>query len=330
MGYQSAVVSPVRCDALLSYVLARCTHPTTIIICSTSGDFVERCSRGEYGEREDGSGPQRTASLLEVAVARHIRVAFVPTVAHLRGYLAAFDLAASRVPAPPKIPTPDLKINSSSGSNSGRQSVNRGDRALLVYGFVGLHRGTSEWSGQGLGASVAVLVEAGWRTGLNVLVVESGNEDAQHETVLDEKAPVLSLTARKQMQRAGYPLRSERVRVVLQRWLTFRQQLDEEDTEARSREQDESTRAGTKAVVCGNELGLQRASPDLAGGDKGARDENAKITNELQSTRPVTGDEKDVEGAGLVAPRLQRTFVRDSEDEDSALDDEPDQIDSTV
>ncbi|CAK7222463.1 hypothetical protein SBRCBS47491_004873 [Sporothrix bragantina] len=172
MGNHAVVAPPVRPAALLSYILARCAHPTTLIVCSTSPDFVQRCVHDDNNEGDDSiTESLHTASLLQVAVARHIRVAFVPTVAHLRGFLAAFDLAASRVPAPPQVLISD---SNSSSSNSFSHSVNRGDRVLVVYDFVRLHRATSEWSGQGLGASVAVLAEAGWRTGLDVLVVESG------------------------------------------------------------------------------------------------------------------------------------------------------------
>ncbi|CAK7270074.1 hypothetical protein SEPCBS57363_003917 [Sporothrix epigloea] len=330
MGYQSAVLPPVRCAALLSFVLARCTYPTTLVICSASSDFVRRCVYDEFEERDGSSGPLHTASLLEVAVARHIRVVFVPTVAHLRGFLAAFDLATSRVPAPPEVPVLD--------STSESYSVNRGDRVLVVYDFVRLHRCTSEWSGQGLGASVAVLVEAGWRTGLDVLVVESGDpvegetaeRDTEQETVLNEKAPILSSAARKQMQRAGYPLRSGRVREVLERWLTLRQQLygeDGQDVKVRPKNQEENIRADAMAGACGNE----HISHDQPDGVEEARDKTAKSMEGAEETRLVTDDEEESDGVEIIETRPRRTFVKDSDEEDDGpLDSEANQEDSTI
>ncbi|CAK7211757.1 hypothetical protein SCUCBS95973_001227 [Sporothrix curviconia] len=196
MGNHAVVETPVRPAALLSFILARCTHPTTLIVCSSSADFVQRCAHDDYYDGDGCTEPLHTASLLQVAVARHVRVAFVPTVAHLRSFLAAFNLAASRMPPPPVVVSSGS--NSSNDNDPERLSVSRGDRALVVYDFVRLHKGTSEWSGQGLGASTAVLAEAGWRTGLDVLVVESGapvtgeTPDAKQETVLDTRAPVLT------------------------------------------------------------------------------------------------------------------------------------------
>jgi hypothetical protein len=43
---------------------------------------------------------------------------------------------------------------------------------LAVYGLVKLHEETSEWSAQGLSCTVATLVEAGWRAGARVVLIE--------------------------------------------------------------------------------------------------------------------------------------------------------------
>jgi hypothetical protein len=50
---------------------------------------------------------------------------------------------------------------------------------LAVYGLVKLHKETSEWSAQGLGYTTATLVEAGWRAGARVVLIEdTGAGDA--------------------------------------------------------------------------------------------------------------------------------------------------------
>ncbi|CAK7199706.1 hypothetical protein SEUCBS139899_002389 [Sporothrix eucalyptigena] len=338
MGTHVVVVSPARPAALLSYILARCAHPTTLVICSNSSDFVQQ-SVDDDGSTEDESGRNtdvlHTASLLQVAVARHIRVAFVPTVAHLRGFLAAFDLAASRVPAPPAV--------LASGGSSGISTfpVNCGDRVLIVYDFVQLHRGTSEWSSQGLSASAAVLVEAGWRTGLDVLIVESsgsaedGTSHSKDYTVLDEKTPVLSTTARKQLQRAGYPLRAERIKTVLARWFTFRQELvmEEEKKEKQDEEEEEEKVADVPELTPEEDHISQSGKEDQPDELPETREETTKdALEEVPETDTKVGDSITVaETAQKVEARPRKTFVKDSEDEDDDLsDNEIYPIDTTI
>ncbi len=227
MNKPVVVTVPVRPTKLLDRVLALCTYPTTVVICASSDDFVRQAVDDQdnkddqdknededeaRADRRDSPAPQpqyRAISLLQVAVARHIRVVFLPTVAHLRGFLAALDIQTSRVAAPPQVPPHGA-----------------GDTALVVYGFLRLHRDTSEWSAQGLAASAAVLAEAGWRTRLQVVLMEGDSGDGSdggHEGTV----PVLSAVPRKQMQRAGYALRTARVRTVLVRWFVFREQWEE-------------------------------------------------------------------------------------------------------
>ncbi|KJR80188.1 uncharacterized protein SPSK_05428 [Sporothrix schenckii 1099-18] len=309
MGSPVVVVPPVRPTALLAHVLAHCAHPTTLIVCSSSTDFVRRCVDDACKEDDGdggGDGVLHTASLLQVAVARHIRVAFVPTVAHLRGFLAALDLAASRVTAPPAADT----LVSSGGAPP---PARRGDHALVV-------------------ASAAVLVEAGWRTGLDVLVVDGGRpqmegtETTGSTDVWDEKMPVLSTGPRRQLQKAGYPLRTERVKAVLARWFAFRESVKEEEVEVHSEETEEKVEKVRKA-----EKFETAATDDALTGP--VEVERMKATDEANED-PVTFVEEavqaDAEGTGdgslveetiqVVEEKPQKTFVRDSEDEDDLSD----------
>ncbi|KAL1889335.1 hypothetical protein Sste5346_008990 [Sporothrix stenoceras] len=330
MGSPVVIVLPVRPAALLSHILEHCTYPTTLVICSTSTDFVQRCANdaGQHGDT-DGS-VLHTASLLQVAVARHIRVAFVPTVAHLRGFLAALDLKASRVPAPP---TAEVLLLSGGAPPPAR----RGDHTLVVYDFLRLHRDTSEWSSQGLSASAAVLVEAGWRTRLEVLVVDGAGgqpgETATTTTALDEKMPVLSTGPRRQLQRAGYPLRSERIRAVLSRWFSFRDTLEapkEERPAVESMVEEEQPRSERDATVGPVEV------KELKETDETEKTEKVEEAREVPVAATENEDEAgtiDVDDVPQASPRVdetirvpeekpRRTFVKDSEDEDDDLSDD--------
>lgn len=48
---------------------------------------------------------------------------------------------------------------------------------LVVYGLLECHRHTSEWSAQGLGNSLAALVDAGSRTGRRIVLFEELAKD---------------------------------------------------------------------------------------------------------------------------------------------------------
>lgn len=195
-------------SGLVSFIIDSCTHPTTLIIGGTSAQFVQQW-HANY-EHDDNEKIDRKTTLLEVAVARHIRVVFVPSVAHLRGFLAAFDPATSSIPPPP--------------SKARRKTRGR----LIIYNLLRLHRETSEWSAQGLGATAAVLDETGYRTGMGVCIVER-REGEDGESPWTEQVPILSTSARRQLEKAGYPLRMEGIRSVLGRWFTFTDELGGEE-----------------------------------------------------------------------------------------------------
>jgi hypothetical protein len=75
---------------------------------------------------------------------------FIPTVSHLRAYLSAFEEEEASEPVKEERQVP----------------------LIVVYGLVGLHSDTSEWSAQGLGNSLSLLVEVGDRCGRGVVCIE--------------------------------------------------------------------------------------------------------------------------------------------------------------
>jgi hypothetical protein len=122
----------------------------------------------------------------------------------------------------------------------------------VVYGLVELHRGTSEWSTQGLGNTCAALVEAGKGAGRRIVLVEErwkgdeeegdggdaddndgeGNGDRNMRMGTDvgehgvkgiwhEKLPILSGSLRRAGAEAEYGGRTVEVGMVLRRWFTF-------------------------------------------------------------------------------------------------------------
>jgi len=238
------VLSPALPSELLSCIVAYCVHPTTLIVCSSRADFlsslindIHRSSGhedplfddlppGEEQTKQDGPSTPTVAArrllqapLYQVAIARHIRMVFVPTVSHLRALLAVFSREDSAVPEPPPPPPPPARpVPSLLGSGSEKRRP-----LLVVYGFLELHRHTSEWSAQGLGGTAAMLVEAARREAFRAVVVDSrggrGREAAPREVV-----PVLSGSARREgpdAEDGGWRGRTVEVRRVLGRWFRF-------------------------------------------------------------------------------------------------------------
>lgn len=94
----------------------------------------------------------------------------------------------------------------------------------MVFGMVGLHRGMSEWSAQGLGGSAAALVEAGWRAGRGVVVMEE-KEDGGGGRGWEESVPMLSGSVRRaelEGKDEVWSGRTVEIRRILGRWFKFR------------------------------------------------------------------------------------------------------------
>ncbi|KAK3902177.1 hypothetical protein C8A05DRAFT_44349 [Staphylotrichum tortipilum] len=152
--------------------------------------------------------PLLTPSLAQLAATRHIRTVFVPTVSHLRAWLAVFSVDDHHFAPPPPLGT-------------ATKAPIAGSSRLVVYNLLALHRHTSEWSAQGLGASVAGLVEAGRRAG-RVVVVEEGAlaGGLGLKEILGEGVPVLGGRAGG-ADLEGWKGRTVEVGRVLARWFRF-------------------------------------------------------------------------------------------------------------
>ncbi|KAK0746465.1 hypothetical protein B0T18DRAFT_368880 [Schizothecium vesticola] len=225
------LLSPALPAHLIQHMIQHCTHPSTLVVCSTRDDFLSVVAQHiideqQHHHQEDASPspPPTTAAahllaapLFQVAVARHIRVVFAPTVSHLRAHLSVFCLDDSSVPAPPT-------TAAAHGSSSSAPPT----PTLLIYGLLALHRETSEWSVQGLGGTAAVLVEAAARVGMRAVVVEprAYGEEVELGQLLGDEVPILSGVARRTglaLRGSGWAGRTVEVKRVLARWFDFRE-----------------------------------------------------------------------------------------------------------
>lgn len=189
---------------LLNYLLERQAFFTTLIICQKREDFVnslisEILLASQYQNLSKNGDLNKTSScfsagksvqnedyerrnllliptLHQLAISRHIHVVFVPTIAHLRAYLATF---------PSKM---EAKISSTLDQEKNLMDVDSSSTTpyLFVYGLIDLHRNTCEWSAQGLSNTIAGLIEAGGRSCKKVVVTETWEEESAVEDSGDE------------------------------------------------------------------------------------------------------------------------------------------------
>lgn len=275
MAPSCTLLSPALPSEFLSYVLDHHTYPTTLIICSPRSDFlssllddvgggsdpdpdpslgvgdldeqrddrpeVERPPPAKSGSSDDQIKHRLLRSpIFQVAVSRHIRTVYIPTATHLRAYLSVFspDHSSKVVSAPPS-------STRRFAGGPGSSSSSRKSPHLLLYGFLDLHRDTSEWSAQGLGNSASALADLGHRLSWNVTVVEPlrktdgyGTDTRLLERTLKETVPILSGGGRRFGLDSGdgrWSGRTVEVGRVLMRWFRFQrgewdENRDTEDT----------------------------------------------------------------------------------------------------
>ncbi|PSR77389.1 hypothetical protein BD289DRAFT_445438 [Coniella lustricola] len=179
------ILSPASPSQLLTSIVQTERHPTTLIVCSSKAHFLSSLV-ADYRPQPHRSAATDTTllttPLYQLAIARHIRLVFVPTVSHLRAFLSVFNPADSPVPPPPPRPrSPSSPSRAARLHSIKKQARRQRQPRLLVYGFLALHRDTSEWSAQGLTSTAATLIEAARTSGLRAVIVEppkSADDDA--------------------------------------------------------------------------------------------------------------------------------------------------------
>ncbi|KAI0147654.1 hypothetical protein GGR57DRAFT_249446 [Xylariaceae sp. FL1272] len=235
-------ISPALPTELLTYILQHHVYPTTLIICSSRTDFLNSLSRDAQSsvnetttvpDEEVPDKPQElphsrdtrtvgavkhallsSSPLHQIATSRHIRIIYTRTVTHLRAYLSVFSPEDSRVPTPP----PKF------------QATGNRKPHLILYGFLDLHRDTSEWSAQGLSNTASALVEIAHRLSWQGLIIEPKKSEPATtlEATLSEAVPILSGGVRRyglDSEEGAWSGRTVEVGKVLSRWCRFQRAI---------------------------------------------------------------------------------------------------------
>lgn len=249
---------PALPSELLTWILTHQAYPTTLIICQPRATFLTSLlnsipqsilpqppplpvedDTSSAPPDPNPSPPHRHPLLIptlhQIATSRHISLVFIPTISHLRAYLSVFPPPTDKEPSPEQV----------------FEKPGKNRPLLVVYGMVELHRDTSEWSAQGLGNTLAGLVEAGWRSGRGIVLLEErglhdedraydgvgqleqdelGENEAEERRkkrlpkVWDERLPMLNGSARRtglESEDGGWSGRTVEVGRILSRWFKF-------------------------------------------------------------------------------------------------------------
>ncbi|KFY76000.1 hypothetical protein V499_04152 [Pseudogymnoascus sp. VKM F-103] len=171
-------VPPVTPRVLLDYILTSTSYPTTLLVCSPRAAFI---SSLQSSASTSSTLQSSTSTLHLLSLSPHIQTIFTPTLSHLRAWLSVADTDCA-APAPASDPVCKAITDTTKHSNEKSQ--------LVVWSLVNMHKGTSEWSVQGLSSTAAALVEAGQRMGRKVVLVEEAESDVSREDEDDEGEPV--------------------------------------------------------------------------------------------------------------------------------------------
>lgn len=232
MAEPIAVVSSYRIE-LIDYILEAPTTPTTLVICDSRESFLQHLQADVQNvpsalsdENNDNTTPHRllipTIHLL--ASTRSIRLAFTPSLPHLRSYLATFQST--------------LETDSHSASHLNRSSFSS---VLVILGLVALHHSTSEYSAQGLSRSVAIAVEAANSNSMRLVLAEIRKENGDENSIVDnefvigahhdpwkEQIPLLSGSTGFGSEERVWASRTISIGRVIGRWCRF-EELDAEE-----------------------------------------------------------------------------------------------------
>ncbi|RWQ97939.1 hypothetical protein C8Q69DRAFT_155271 [Paecilomyces variotii] len=184
--------------------LSGCIHPLHAASPTSLEQQLENDERRSFAREPDHPFLRKTIGLL--ANSRKIKLAFCPTIEHLRAYLSG------------------LRIT----DNKGSRTDNSSRPLLAIVDLVALHATSSEFSAQGLSRTLALAVEVSARESLDIVLCECKDaldpqSSERGDGLWNVHVPLLSGTTRSSGEGAGRSGSSVPVKSIAQRWFNFEQ-----------------------------------------------------------------------------------------------------------
>ncbi|MCJ1325654.1 hypothetical protein MMC10_002317 [Thelotrema lepadinum] len=194
-------------SACIRYVLDQ-EIATLVVICSSREEFLRDLASELSPSQEPGDGERvdheifPTLDLLNptiklIARSKHVRVAYVPTLRHLRAYLSS--------------------LNS-------REAAMEANTRLAVLNLLELHRSTSEFSAQGISRTLALLVDTASQNDARLDILEGieyrevDEASGRPTSHFNEGVPILNGSTRSTGDERVWAGRTVEIGSILAKW----------------------------------------------------------------------------------------------------------------
>ena len=137
-----------------------------LIICSDREEFLVN-----FSVEGSASWAAHPPTVRQIASSKNIRVAFTPTLMHLRAYIAALPY---------------------------RKESLEGTENIKILDLLQIHRSTSEFSAQGISRTLALILESVVQLRLPLQLIEISRSEIsmdiqnRHSSIFSERVPVLN------------------------------------------------------------------------------------------------------------------------------------------
>jgi len=260
---QPIVVHPIELADFIQYILEIHASPSTLIVCGNQDDFlkafIDDVDTQRHPFQTDGDDeeitelpsrepihtqftsvthPLLTPTLHQISQAQTLKLAFCPSLESLRAFLGTYGLRASD-------PSSHFQVHNDLAEQStytiGGHKVLR-HPVLVLLNIISIHRGTSSFSAQGIGRTLASSIETAHRFNQRLVVVECMSqvpvvqslhpeidnndmeEEAEHtvDDPWEQQIPILNVTTKNfRPGDSGWVGRTVTVKTVVERWCTF-------------------------------------------------------------------------------------------------------------
>ena len=207
--------------------------PSILIVCGTQETLLENVLHDLRSLSTSNEGPEPipqpehallTPTLHLLAKATTLRMAYVPSLPHLRAYLATFS----------------AQHDASKPSNTSKKTASSTPTMALLNPLA-LHRSTGDLTAQGLNRTISLAVEAAHRQSMQLVMVDMGHEQQSGEEPgastsnvgepsdpWDERIPLLNSSLRFKGEERAWAGKTVKIGQVAERWCKF---LDCRDSE---------------------------------------------------------------------------------------------------
>ncbi|KAI9679334.1 MAG: hypothetical protein M1817_005354 [Caeruleum heppii] len=219
----------------LDYILKHYATPTTVVVCSTREAFLEQLhlalrrevsdvvepgtSPISHGVEQSKEHPLLRSTIHQIGLTRGIRLAFCPSLQHLRAYLSVYQSSESHEKDSPLQGGPKTSI-------------------LGLLNPISIHRHTPELSAQGISRTLATAVDAAVRAGMQIVMAEYEELSEEGEATdylgntWDEEVPLLNGTVRGYgTDERAWMGRTVSLRRIAMRWCSFEHYEDRQDVD---------------------------------------------------------------------------------------------------